>query len=67
LKKVSQEKEQLEVESHKKEQEIKDIESQLRILQEQWEREQLKTLTYRKEDIMDLISSLNSMDKVIGH
>ena len=40
--------------------------SQIRHNQENYERVQLKLFTYRKEDILDLLSSLKDMNKSNG-
>jgi hypothetical protein len=48
----------------KKDDEIAQYEAQLKSDQIKYEREQLKLLTYRKDDILDLLQSLKNMANV---
>lgn len=60
LEKAKSERETTEQEIHKKDEEIKQYQQQLKEHQSNFEKVQLKLLTYRKEDIMDLISCLKN-------
>ena len=54
-------KEQTNKELEKKDLEIQEYEKQLKENKLKYEKEQLKMLTYRKEDILDLLQSLKNM------
>jgi hypothetical protein len=61
---VCSEKEAVVVEVIKKDDEIRDFEKSLAVNQEKYERVMLRLLTYRKEDILDLLHSLKNMGSV---
>ncbi len=64
LKDTLKDKDSIEKDIAKREEEIKAFEILLKQNQEQFERVQLKLLSYRKEDIMDLIVSVKGMENV---
>lgn len=61
---VKHEKVSIDEEVQSKETEIETLEEQLKQSQVDFEKEQLKLLTYRKEDILDLLNSLKNMQNV---
>lgn len=64
LLKMQAEKSETEGEIGRKEEEIDQLNQQIKEDQENYERVQLRLLSYRKEDILDLISSIKNMSKV---
>jgi uncharacterized coiled-coil protein SlyX len=64
LKVTLKEKERLEQEASSQDSTIAEINNQLSVNQVNFEKEQLKLLTYRKEDILDLLHSIKNMQNV---
>jgi chromosome segregation ATPase len=60
------EKEVIEKDVNKKEEEIKQLEEQFSSLKVSYEKNELKLLTYRKDDILDLIKSIHNMGNKVG-
>jgi hypothetical protein len=63
---VQTEKATIERDIEKKDEEVNEMNEQIKNDLENYEKVQLKLLTYRKEDILDLLSSLKNMGKMQG-
>ena len=63
---VQTEKSTIERDIEKKDEEVNEMNDQIKKDMENYEKVQLKLLTYRKEDILDLLSSLKNMGKMQG-